>query len=51
MDTGHYLRKPNCPKAEPQKFISHSNGTVFYKCKNCSYLGTIEVFTKPLYQI
>ena len=42
----HDLRRPDCPKAEPQKFVSHSNGTMYYMCKNCDYLGTIKAFTK-----
>ncbi|CDI06249.1 hypothetical protein [Candidatus Nitrosotenuis uzonensis] len=46
MDTGHDLRRPHCKMAEPEKFVSHSNGTIFYRCKNCNYLGTIEVFTE-----
>lgn len=49
MNTRHDLRKPNCQRAEPQKFVSHSNGTVFYLCKNCNYLGRIEAFTKNLH--
>jgi|GEM_PF-1415084 Zn-finger protein len=49
METRHDLRRPNCPKAEPQKFVSHSNGTIFYKCKNCNYLGAIEAFTAILH--
>lgn len=48
METRHDLRRPNCSKAEPEKFVGHSNGTVFYKCKNCNYLGTIDAFTATL---
>jgi hypothetical protein len=42
----HDSRRPNCPKAEPQAFVSHSDGTLFYLCKNCNYLGTIDMFTE-----
>jgi len=45
METRHDIRRPNCSKAEPEKFVSHSNGTIFYNCKNCNYLGIIEAFT------
>jgi len=43
----HDSRRPNCPKAEPQAFVSHSDGTLFYLCKNCNYLGTIDMFRDP----
>jgi len=46
MNTRHDFRRPNCSKTEPQKFVRHSNGTLFYMCKNCNYLGTIEDFTE-----
>lgn len=46
MKTKHDYFNPDCPKNEPNMLASHSNGTVYYTCKNCNFFGTIESFTK-----
>lgn len=45
----HDYFKQDCPKNEPEKIATHSNGTVFYRCKNCNYFGSIESFTEPFH--
>ena len=45
----HDYFKQECPKNEPEEIATHSNGTVFYKCKNCNYFGAIESFTKTFH--
>lgn len=49
MQTRHDFNKPDCPKNEPEELATHSDGRVFYKCKNCSYVGTMEKFTLPFH--
>lgn len=42
----HDYFNPNCPKNKPHMLATHSNGAVYYRCKNCNYFGTIESFTE-----
>lgn len=49
MQSKHDYFKQDCPKSEPETVATHSNGTVFYRCKNCNYFGTIESFTDPFH--
>ncbi|MEX0657240.1 MAG: hypothetical protein WD154_06825 [Nitrosopumilaceae archaeon] len=49
MKNKHDHFRPNCPKNEPEMLATHSNGTVYYRCKNCNYFGTIESFTAPFH--
>jgi len=44
-----HFKQNDCPKNEPELLATHSNGTAFYRCKNCDYFGTIESFTKPFH--
>jgi len=34
-------------KNEPVKIATHSDGRIFYKCKNCNYVQTLDGFTNP----
>ena len=38
----HDFFNPQCLKNEPVKLARHSNGTIVYFCKNCSFIGTIK---------
>ncbi len=44
-----HFKQDDCTKNEPELLATHSDGTAFYKCKNCNYFGTIESFTKPFH--
>jgi len=44
-----HFKQGDCPKNKPEILATHSNGTTFYRCKNCNYFGTIESFTKPFH--
>ncbi len=46
MKSKHDYFNPDCKKNEPDNMATHSNGTLYYRCKNCNYFGTIESFTK-----
>ena len=46
MTSKHDYFNPDCPKNEPVMLATHSNGTIYYICKNCNYFGTIESFTE-----
>jgi len=45
MQSKHDYFKQECLKNEPEAIATHSDGTVFYRCKNCNYFGKIESFT------
>ena len=47
MSSKHDYFKKDCSGNEPEKIATHSNGIIFYRCKNCNYFGKIESFTKP----
>jgi len=38
----HY--NPDCPKNEPIRLAQHSDGTVYFTCKNCGSFGDTEHF-------
>ena len=41
----HDYFNPYCKENKPEKLATRSDGTVFYRCKNCNYFGVIESFT------
>lgn len=47
MYTRHDFNKPECPSMELEKIGIHSNGTIYYVCRNCRYAGKSNSFTKP----
>lgn len=47
MASRHDYFKQECQNNEPEMIGTHSDGTVFYRCKNCNYFGTTDSFTKP----
>lgn len=47
MKTQHDVNYPECIKNEPEKITTHSDGRIFYKCKNCNYVKTLDGFTNP----
>jgi len=49
MASKHDYFKKDCSGNKPEKIATHSNGTIFYRCKNCDYFGEIESFTKPFH--
>lgn len=49
MQTRHDFNKPECRGMKLEKLATHSNGTVFYICRNCGYAGKSESFTKPFH--
>jgi hypothetical protein len=49
MQTKHDFNKPECPGIKLEKLATHSNGTVFYACRNCGYAGKSESFTEPFH--
>lgn len=49
MASKHDHFKQDCSNNEPEAIGTHSNGTVFYRCKNCNYFGTKDSFTKPFH--
>ena len=49
MASRHDYFKQDCSGNEPETIAIHSDGTAFYRCKNCNYFGAIESFTKPFH--
>lgn len=45
----HDYFKQDCIQNEPEKLATNSDGTVFYRCKNCNYFGTIKSFTETFH--
>ena len=45
----HDYFNPQCLKNEPVKLARHSDGTIVYFCKNCSFIGTIKQFKDPFH--
>ena len=41
--------QPDCKKSKPDNLATRSNGTLYYKCKNCNYFETMESFTKAFH--
>jgi len=46
-NTGHDHFNPDCSANEPEFLARHSNGTNYYRCKNCNYFGVLDYFSKP----